>query len=67
MPLVEADGGKLRVRGCSFGSDEPCIALRKGLRHAIVTENNGLRGVEIQNDIGDQAVIANNEPTPKGP
>jgi hypothetical protein len=32
------------------------------LRHAIVTENNGVRGVGILNEIGDQAVIANSEP-----
>ncbi|MCX6928570.1 MAG: glycosyl hydrolase family 28-related protein [Verrucomicrobia bacterium] len=67
VSLVEADGGKLQVRGCSFGTDEPSIALRKGLRHAIVTENNGVRGVEIQNQIGDQAIVANNEPGGKGP
>jgi hypothetical protein len=67
VSLVEADGGKLQVRGCSFGSDEPCIALRKGLKHAIVTENNGVRGVEILNEIGEQAAIANNEPVGKGP
>ena len=60
--LVEADGGKLQVRGCSFGTDEPSIALRPGLQHAIVTENNGVRGVEIRNDIGDRAILANNEP-----
>ena len=65
--MVEADGGKLQVRGCSFGTDEPSIALRKGLRHAIVSENNGVRGVGILNEIGDQAVIANNEPERKGP
>src|SRR4030067_551638 len=29
LPLVEADGGKLQVRGCSYGTDEPAIALRK--------------------------------------
>jgi len=62
VSLVEADGGKLQVRGCSFGTDEPGIALRKGLRHAIVTENNGVRGVEITNQIGERAIIANNEP-----
>jgi hypothetical protein len=62
VSLVEADGGKLQVRGCSFGSDEPSIALRKGLQHAIITENNGVRGVEILNEIGDQAIVANNEP-----
>jgi len=62
LPLVEADGGKLQVRGCSFGSDEPCLALRVGLKHAIITENNGVRGVEIANEIGAKAIIANNEP-----
>jgi hypothetical protein len=41
---------------------EPCIALRKGLRHAIITENNGVRGLEILNEIGEHAIIANNEP-----
>lgn len=63
--LVEADGGKLQVRGCSFGSDEPGIALRKGLQHAILSENNGVKGVEIINEIGAQAILSNNEPPPK--
>ncbi|SPE62284.1 conserved hypothetical protein [Verrucomicrobia bacterium] len=66
MFLVEADGGRLQVRGCSFGSDEPGIALRKGLKHAIITENNGVRGVEILNELGSEAVIANNEPQRDG-
>jgi hypothetical protein len=65
VALVEADGGKLQVRGCSFGTDEPSIALQKGLQHAIVTENNGVRGVEITNEIGERAIIANNEPVSK--
>jgi len=60
--LVEADGGKLQVRGCSFGSDEPSIALRKGLQHAIITENNGVRGVQILNEIGDRGIVSLNEP-----
>jgi len=59
--LIEAGGGKLQVRGCSFGSDEPAIALKQGLQHAIITENNGVRGVEITNEIGEKAIIANNE------
>jgi len=62
VALIEADGGKLQVRGCSFGTDEPSITLKKGLEHAIVTENNGVRGVEIRNEIGDKAIIDNNEP-----
>lgn len=61
-PLVEADSGKLQVRGCTFDDKKPSIALRKGLKHAIVTENNGSHGVKIENEIGDSAIIANNEP-----
>jgi hypothetical protein len=60
--LVEADGGRLQVRGCSFGTDEPSIHLKAGLKHAIISENNGVRGVEIINGIGDKAVLSNNEP-----
>lgn len=67
VSLVEADRGKLQLRGCSFGTDEPSIALRQGLQHAIVTENNGVHGVEILNEIGDHAVLANNEPEAKKP
>ena len=65
LPLVEADGGRLQVRGCSFGTGEPGIALRQGLQHAIITENNGVRGAQIINDVGDKAIIANNEPEVK--
>lgn len=60
--LVEADSGRLQVRGCSFATGEPSIALLKGLKHAIVTENNGSNGVGIVNEIGSAAIIANNEP-----
>jgi hypothetical protein len=65
VALVEADGGKLQVRGCSFGTDEPSLALKQGLRHAIITGNNGVRGLDIANEIGDLAIIANNEPLQK--
>ncbi|MGQ9454958.1 MAG: glycosyl hydrolase family 28-related protein [Armatimonadota bacterium] len=61
-PLIEADAGKLQVRGCTFATSEPSIALRKGLKHAIITENNGIKGVSIINEIGNAAIIANNEP-----
>lgn len=65
VALVEADGGRLQVRGCSFGTDEPAIRLKPGLRHAIVAENNGVRGVEVINEIGDLAVLLGNEPVRK--
>lgn len=60
--LVEADNGKLQVRGCSFVGPSPSIDLKEGLRHAIVTENNGEHGVSVINGIGGKAIIANNEP-----
>ena len=64
VSLVEADGGKLQVRGCTFRSrgSEPHIVLKNGLKHAIVSENNGVNGVDIVNQIGEQAIIVNNEP-----
>ena len=62
VALVEADGGRLQVRGCTFDSRHPNIVLRKGLTHAIISENNGAAGVSITNEIGDQAIIVNNEP-----
>jgi len=62
LPLVEADGGKLQVRGCSFWGDRPDILLNPGLEHAIISENTGTNGVHIINNIGDKAVIINNEP-----
>lgn len=36
--------------------------IRIGPDHAIITENNGVRGVEIRNGIGARAIVANNEP-----
>ena len=41
------------------------VDLQPGLRHAIVTSNNGTHGVHIRNGIGDQAIIQANE-TPSG-
>jgi hypothetical protein len=64
-PLIEADSGRLQVIGCSFGTREPSIALRKGVRHAIISENNGNHGVRIINEIGDQAILLGNEPEVK--
>jgi hypothetical protein len=60
--LVEADGGKLQVQGCSFATAEPSIHLGKGLRHAIVSGNNGDKGVKITSEIGAKAIISANEP-----
>ncbi|HEX2973879.1 MAG TPA: hypothetical protein VHP11_16215, partial [Tepidisphaeraceae bacterium] len=63
--LVEADGGKLQVEGCSFASPEPSILLGQGLQHAIIRGNNGVKGVTITNQIGPKAIIADNEESGK--
>jgi hypothetical protein len=63
--LVEADGGKLQVQACSFATTEPSILLGKGLRHAIISGNNGEKGVTITNEIGSRAIISDNEPEEK--
>lgn len=62
--LIEADGGRLQVRGCSFGIGDRHIALRKGIEHAIISENNGWKGVEIEVDpeVAARAVVRDNEP-----
>jgi hypothetical protein len=64
ISLVEGDSGRLQVRGCTFRSrgKEPSVLLKQGLKHAIVSENNGPNGVSVVNEIGDQAIIVNNEP-----
>ncbi len=58
--LVEADGSRLQVQGCSFATPELAIRLSKGLKHAIITGNNG-EGFRVTNEIGDKASLANNE------
>jgi hypothetical protein len=62
LPLIEADGGKLQIRGCSFWGDRPDILLNTGLEHAIISENTGTSGVRIINNVGEKAVIIHNEP-----
>ncbi|MHB0998619.1 MAG: glycosyl hydrolase family 28-related protein [Armatimonadota bacterium] len=68
-PMVEADNGKLQVQGCTFDANNggalkpmPSIALRKGVKHAIISENMGTSGVQIINEIGTKAVLRDNEP-----
>jgi hypothetical protein len=63
--LIEADNGKIQVQGCSFATGEPSILLGRGLKHAIVNGNNGEKGVKITNQIGERAILSNNEPGEK--
>jgi hypothetical protein len=43
------------------------IHLKTGVRSAIVRGNNGFYGVEIRNEIGDRAIVSDNEPYRKEP
>ncbi len=40
----------------------PAILLAPGVRHAIVSGNNGYYGVRVDNEIGERAIIRDNEP-----
>jgi hypothetical protein len=43
--------------------DQPgSVHLKTGVRHAIIRGNNGYCGVNVMNEIGDKAIIAENEP-----
>jgi hypothetical protein len=59
VSLVEADGGRLRLQRLQFWERRTMHRSAPGLKHAIFSENNGVRGLEILDEIGDQAVIAN--------
>lgn len=65
-PLVEMLNGKLQVRGCSFATPQPSVHIKEGTRHAIISDNNGGDGVRIINDIGDRAILRDNEPASNG-
>ncbi len=58
---------KERKPGNAYASDDrryqpPAIQLKPGVRHAIIRGNNGYYGVQIENGVGDQAIISDNEP-----
>jgi hypothetical protein len=38
-PAIEADGGKVLIRGCEFREDKPQVELGEDLRHAVIAEN----------------------------
>jgi hypothetical protein len=63
LPLIEADNGRLQIRGCSFGGERKGdIQLNKGIEYAIISENTGTNGVWIINHIENKAILNNNEP-----
>jgi hypothetical protein len=80
---IVAEDGKLQVIDCTFDGTQTkeikkwtyggeklrpeCIWLKEGVKHAIITGNNGYNGVSIKNDIGKRAIITQNEKPVKQP
>jgi hypothetical protein len=72
-----AEDGKLQVQNCTFDGTQTdelkqwtyggakrrpeSIWLKKGVRHAIITGNNGYKGVSVKSEIGRKAIIGQNE------
>jgi hypothetical protein len=59
--VVQVNGGKAQIRGCTFATGRTSIHLMPGTKHAIVTENNGANGVSLKSEIGEKAIVADNE------
>jgi hypothetical protein len=60
-PLLQAEGGRLQVRGCSFATRQPAIRLGQNVEHAIIADNNCPTGLMVLNDIGPRAIVKDNE------
>lgn len=74
---IIAENGKLQVQDCTFDGTQTdevkqwtyggakrrpeSIWLKKGVKSAIISGNNGYSGVSIKNEIGAKAIIENNE------
>ncbi len=65
LPAIDARSGRLQVQGSSFVG-KLGIRLGAGVRHAIITGNNGSNGVQIE-DPAQKAIIRDNEPYPSPP
>jgi hypothetical protein len=80
---IIAEEGKLQVQDCTFDGTQTdeikqwtyggakrrpeSIWLKKGVKSAIITGNNGYSGVSIKNEIGGRAIIEQNEKPVKQP
>lgn len=58
---------KKRLSGHAFNQEDVrpplgAVYLQNGVRHAIIRANNGYYGVSVKNEIGDRAIINDNEP-----
>ena len=66
LPAIDLQAGRLQVQGSSFVGK---LAMRLGekAQHAIVTGNNGSRGVRIEDLTGGKAILRDNELPPPPP
>lgn len=74
---IIAEDGKLQVQNCTFDGTQTdevkqwtyggekrrpeSIWLKPGVKHAIITGNNGYNGISVRNEIGAKAIIRDNE------
>jgi len=74
---IIAEDGKLQVQECTFDGTQTdevkqwtyggekrrpeSIWLKPGVKHAIITGNNGYNGISVRNEIGAKAIIRDNE------
>jgi len=74
---IIAEDGKLQVQDCTFDGTQTdevkqwtyggekrrpeSIWLKPGVKHAIITGNNGYNGISVRNEIGAKAIIRDNE------
>ena len=75
---IIAENGKLQVQSCTFDGTQTdelkqwtyagekrrpeSIWLKKDVKNAIITGNNGFKGISVRNEIDDKAYISGNEP-----
>ncbi len=76
---VVAERGKIQITNCTFDGAKSVkveerdldkiypssIWLKENVKHAIISGNNGYKGVLIKNDIAGKAIIERNEPFEK--
>jgi hypothetical protein len=63
-PALQVDAGRIIVQGCTFAQDGVAAAIGPDVVSAILTGNQAVGGFRVENQAGDRAQIALNEPDP---
>ena len=61
---IQVDAGRALVQGCTFAQDGVAVAVASDVISAILTGNQAAGGFRVENDAGNRAQIALNEPDP---